>query len=73
LPGISELIQDGVTGALVAPDSAGALAQALAALIADPARRIALGAAGMARLTAKFALEPNLARLARKFGVPAAA
>ncbi len=73
LPGIGELIQDGVTGALVAPDSAGALAQALAALIADPARRIALGAAGMARLTAKFALEPNLARLARKFGVPAAA
>jgi len=73
LPGIGELIENNVTGALVAPESAAALAQALAALIADPARRRALGAAGKARLTASFALEPNLARLASKFGLPAAA
>jgi len=73
LPGIGELIENGVTGVLVSPGSAAALAQALAALISDPARRRELGAAGMARLTASFALEPNIARLASKFGVPAAA
>lgn len=73
LPGIGELIEDGASGVLVAPESAEALAKALAALIADPARRDALGAAGKARLNANFALEPNLARLARKFGLPAAA
>jgi glycosyltransferase involved in cell wall biosynthesis len=73
LPGIGELIQDGVTGVLVAPGSAAALGQALAALIADPARRCALGVAGKARLSERFALELNLARLASKFGLPAAA
>jgi glycosyltransferase involved in cell wall biosynthesis len=67
LPGIAELIEDGVTGVLVAPQSPGALAQALEALIADPARRAALGAAGRARVNAQFALEPNIERLARKF------
>jgi glycosyltransferase involved in cell wall biosynthesis len=73
LPGIGELIENGVTGVLVSPESAAALAQALAALISDPARRRVLGAAGRARLTASFALEPNIARLASKFGLPAAA
>jgi glycosyltransferase involved in cell wall biosynthesis len=73
LPGIGELIEDGVSGALVAPESAAALTDTLAGLIADPARRAVLGAAGKARLTAKFALEPNIERLARKFGLAAAA
>jgi glycosyltransferase involved in cell wall biosynthesis len=73
LPGIRELIEDGVTGALVAPQSPEALARALAALVADPARRSALGAAGRARLGERFALEPNLERLAQKFGLAAAA
>jgi glycosyltransferase involved in cell wall biosynthesis len=73
LPGIGELIEHGVSGALVAPESAAELAKALAALIADPARRAALGAAGQERLAARFALEPNLDRLARKFGLAVAA
>jgi glycosyltransferase involved in cell wall biosynthesis len=73
LPGIRELIEDGVTGALVAPQSAEALARALAVLIAEPAARGALGAAGRARLAARFALEPNLERLATKFGLQSAA
>jgi glycosyltransferase involved in cell wall biosynthesis len=73
LPGIAELVEHGVTGELVAPQSAEALAQALAASIADPQRRAALGAAGRARLGAQFALEPNIERLARKFGLLAAA
>lgn len=66
---IPELIEDGVTGVLVAPESPAALAQALGALIADPARRAALGAAGRERVLARFALEPNLERLARRFGL----
>ncbi len=66
---IPELIRDGVTGVLVAPDSADALARALGALIADPDRRRALGDAGRARVAAEFALEANLERLAAKFGL----
>ena len=68
---IPELIENGVTGLLVPPDSADALSQALAALIGDPARRHALGAAGQARVDAHFRLESNLERLAEKFGLPA--
>jgi len=42
---------------------------ALAALIADPARRRTLGDAGRARVCAVFALEANFERLAVKFGL----
>lgn len=66
---IPELIEDGVTGVLVAPEAPQALADALAALIADPARRAALGAAGRARVAAQFGLEGNIGRLAAKFGL----
>jgi len=69
--GIPELIDDGRTGVLVAPEAPAELAQALAALIQDPARRRALGEAGRLRVTANFALDPNVARLARKFGLGA--
>ncbi len=71
VPAIPELIEDGVTGVLVAPESPGALAQAIGALIADPARRAELGAAGGERVRARFRLEPNLERLARRFGLAA--
>jgi glycosyltransferase involved in cell wall biosynthesis len=68
---IPELIEDGVTGVLVPPDSPQALARAIGALIADPARRAMLGAAGGERVRARFSLEPNLERLARRFGLVA--
>ena len=70
---IPELIRHGVTGMLVAPESPDQLARALESLIADPALRHALGEAGRARVTAEFALEANLDRLARKFGLGSAA
>jgi glycosyltransferase involved in cell wall biosynthesis len=70
---IGELIGDGVNGVLVGENDAPALAAALAALIADPARRRALGEALEARVRAHFALEPNLDRLARRFGLEAEA
>jgi glycosyltransferase involved in cell wall biosynthesis len=67
--GIPELLRDGVNALLVTPDQPAELARALEALIADPARRRALGEAGRAGVTEHFALETNLARLARKFGL----
>ncbi len=66
---IHELIQDGVTGLLVQPDSPAALAGALELLIVDPARRRGLGEAGRARVVGEFGLQSNLARLAWKFGL----
>lgn len=71
--GIPELLEDGRNGLLVAPESPGEFARALAALIADPARRGALGEAGRRRVRAEFDLEENIERLARRFGLGAAA
>lgn len=69
ISGIPELLEQGVTGILVAPESPEALALALQSLIADPARRRALGQAGRARVAARFGLESNVVRLAEKFGL----
>jgi glycosyltransferase involved in cell wall biosynthesis len=68
---IPELVEDGKTGVLVAPESPPALARALEALIRDPARRRTLGEAGRARVNARFGLEANLERLSRRFGLAA--
>ena len=67
--GIPELIEDGETGLLVAPESPEEFSRALASLIADPARRRALGAAGRLRVEREFALDANIGRLARRFGL----
>jgi len=50
LPGIEPLIEEDVTGALVAPYDEVALARAVTALLADPARARALGAAARHRI-----------------------
>jgi D-inositol-3-phosphate glycosyltransferase len=44
--GFPEVVQDGVTGLLVPPQEPAALAAALRALVADPARRVRMGEAG---------------------------
>jgi glycosyltransferase involved in cell wall biosynthesis len=67
--GVPELVLDGKSGVLVGENDAAALAGALEALARDPARRRALGEAGLARVRAEFALEANLERLATKFGL----
>ncbi len=66
---IPELIEHGVTGLLVAPESPHALAEALGVLIRDPAHRRSMGEAGRARVAGKFGMDANIALLAEKFGL----
>ncbi len=54
--GIPDLIEDGVTGLLVPPGDAGALAEALAGLLLDPEKAETLGRAGRARWEREFGL-----------------
>src|SRR3546814_10494124 len=63
---IPELVDDGVTGVLVPPDNPAALAAALARLIADPAERRRLGAAGQQRVRAAFAMKSGIDTFARE-------
>ncbi len=57
--GIPEIIDDGRTGVLVpAPPSAAAVADALAGLLEDPARRSALAVAGRASYERRFTADP---------------
>ena len=56
--GVPELVADGEQGLLVPPGDVGALAAALARLIAEPATRRRLGDAARARAEAQFGLEP---------------
>lgn len=55
--GTVDLVTDGADGVLVPARSPGAFARALAALLADDARRAALGAAGRRAVRERFTLE----------------
>jgi L-malate glycosyltransferase len=55
--GIPEVVEHDVSGILVAPGDAAALARAVEALIADPVRRIALGEAARRRALARFSAD----------------
>ena len=52
--GVPELVQEGATGRLVPSEDAGALAQAMQALVDDPARRQVMGAAARRHAVAHF-------------------
>src|SRR6185437_8182985 len=70
--GISEVIEDGLSGLLTPPGDAGALARALADLHARPELRAALSAQGLARVRQRFTEEMVaqmvvLAALARRY------
>jgi len=52
--GSPELVEDGVTGLLVAPRDPAALAGAVAGLLRDPERRARLGAAAARRTETEF-------------------
>jgi glycosyltransferase involved in cell wall biosynthesis len=51
---LPELVVDGATGIIVPPADPGALAGAIARLLADPERCRAMGAAGRARVLERF-------------------
>jgi glycosyltransferase involved in cell wall biosynthesis len=57
-----ELVVDGETGLLVPVDDATALAEAVGSLLADPARAVAMGSAGLARARSEF----SVARMAER-------
>jgi colanic acid/amylovoran biosynthesis glycosyltransferase len=73
LSGIPELVEDGVTGWLVAPGDAAGLAGALRALHADPELRRRLGEAGRRRVLKEFDIEQSVAELVRRFSLEPAA
>ncbi len=68
---IRELIEDGINGALVPAQRPKQFAQALERLMRDPAVRRTMGLAGQARVVSQFGMQPNIERLAQKFGLGA--
>jgi glycosyltransferase involved in cell wall biosynthesis len=65
LSGIPELVEDGVSGLLVAPGDVDGLVTAIARLHADPALRSRLGACGRTVVTEAFDVARNAGTLAR--------
>ena len=56
--GVADIVADGSTGLLVEPRSPPAFAVAVRALLDDPERRRAMGAAAQARVLARHDLAP---------------
>lgn len=67
IAGIPELIESGVDGLLVPPSDPGALAVAVAGLLADPVRRRELGRRGREKVLRHYDLSTNGATLAEMF------
>jgi len=66
--GIPEIIDDGETGYLVAPEDSVALADALARLLTDPQMTAEMGRAARIKAERQFDLRRNLGQLATWFG-----
>jgi glycosyltransferase involved in cell wall biosynthesis len=58
--GVNDLIEDGVTGSLIAPEDARGLASAIAAIAADPERARAMAFEARRSVTSKFAINVTL-------------
>ncbi|SEO34992.1 Glycosyltransferase involved in cell wall bisynthesis [Salinihabitans flavidus] len=63
--GVSELVEDGVSGRLVPPGDAGALADAIDTILRDPEEAVRLGQAGRAKVQAEFTVKAEAAWLSR--------
>jgi len=61
VPGHRDVVVHGETGLLVPPDNPGALADAIAGLLADPERRRRMGEAGRQRALKEFSIQPMTA------------
>jgi glycosyltransferase involved in cell wall biosynthesis len=61
--GIGDWLQDGVNGLAVTPGDPADLARALNSLLSDPARQLAMGAAGKEMVAARFSPEQHVAAL----------
>jgi glycosyltransferase involved in cell wall biosynthesis len=64
VPGVTEVVQDGITGVLVAERNPAAFADAVTALLGDEERRRSLGAAAQRRAETAFDARAWVARLA---------
>jgi colanic acid/amylovoran biosynthesis glycosyltransferase len=67
LSGIPELVEDEVSGLLVPPRDAAALADALRRLHDDPPLRRTLGLNGREKVVQEFDMRKNAAELVRRF------
>ena len=65
--GLPEIVGDGETGLVVPPRDARALADAIMALVADPARRAAMGAAAVRRVADVFDYRESARQFAALF------
>jgi glycosyltransferase involved in cell wall biosynthesis len=65
--GVSDWLQDGVSGMLVPPGDVRALTAALNELLADPARQQAMGAAGREAVARRFSREQHVRKLAESY------
>ena len=61
--GNAEAVRSGVTGLIVPPENAEALARAMLEILADPQRRAAMGAAGKAAVAEKFTTDAMMRRI----------
>jgi phosphatidylinositol alpha-1,6-mannosyltransferase len=71
--GAPETVSEGVTGTVVDGRRPGPVGEAMAGLLADPARARAMGAAGRRRVEAEFSWEAVVARLQQLLAVAGAA
>lgn len=67
IAGIPELVTDGVSGILVPPGDAAQLAEAILSVLADPAQKAAMGAAGRAKVARDFNIQTEAAWLGALF------
>ncbi|HEX2699136.1 MAG TPA: glycosyltransferase [Acidimicrobiales bacterium] len=58
IAGVAEVVVDGESGVLVAPGDDAAASAAVSSLLADDARRMAMGASAASRCTEQFAIGP---------------
>lgn len=65
--GVPELVEDGVTGRVVAPDDAAALAGAIAEVLGDENARVAMGRAGAQRVRERFDAAAAGARMLARY------